>query len=131
MSKITRNLTPTPDSHFAPGPDCRVIRSASGRVGEACWSPRVVGARLRRLRAVSPAGVQIAAVADSAPDDHLAAGPYCRVEFSASGCAGGAGGCPTVGAGIISAAGGKIAEAAIAAPDDYFAASPPCCVMIA
>ena len=39
----------------------------------------------------------------SAPDDHFAAGPYCRVQRSAVGRVGGAGGCPTVGAGIVSA----------------------------
>ena len=32
----------------------------------------------------------------SAPDDHFAAGPHCRVTASASGRVSGAGGCPTV-----------------------------------
>ena len=41
----------------------------------------------------------------STPDDHFAAGPHCRVSSSASGRVGGAGGCPTVGAGIVSPAG--------------------------
>ena len=41
----------------------------------------------------------------AAPDDHLAAGPHCRVRVSAIGRVGGAGGCPTVGAGIVSPAG--------------------------
>ena len=45
-----------------------------------------------------------AAVA-SAPDDHFAAGPHCRVTVSASGRVGGAGGCPTVRAGIVPPAG--------------------------
>src|SRR5437588_716080 len=98
--EISVNINPTPDDHFAAGPHCCVIRSASGRVGEAGWGPRVVGAERRRLRAVSPAGIQIATVANSAPDDHLASGPHCGVEFSASGRAGAAGGCPTVGGGI-------------------------------
>src|SRR4029077_5204818 len=55
--KIPANINPTPDDHFAAGPHCCVIRSASGRVGEAGSCPRVVGARRRRLRAVSPASV--------------------------------------------------------------------------
>ncbi len=41
----------------------------------------------------------------SAPDDHFTAGPHCRVIDSRIGRVGGAGGCPTVRAGIISAAG--------------------------
>ena len=44
----------------------------------------------------------------SAPDDHFAAGPDCRVRVSGSGRAGGAGGCPTVCAGIVSPAGVQI-----------------------
>ena len=41
----------------------------------------------------------------SAPDDHFSAGPHCRVTVSGRGRVGGAGGCPTVRAGIVSAAG--------------------------
>ena len=44
----------------------------------------------------------------SAPDDHLAAGPNCRVRIAGAGRVGGAGGCPTIGAGIVSAASVKI-----------------------
>ncbi len=40
-----------------------------------------------------------------APDDHFAAGRHCRFACSSRGRVGGAGGCPTVGAGIISPAG--------------------------
>ena len=47
----------------------------------------------------------------SAPDDHFAAGPHCRVKVSGSGRAGGAGRCPTVGAGIVSPAGVENAAA--------------------
>ena len=42
--------------------------------------------------------------ARSAPDDHFAAGPDCRVS-SGSRCVGRAGGCPTIRAGIVSPAG--------------------------
>ena len=45
---------------------------------------------------VSPASVQIAGIAISAPDDHFTAGPHCRVTVSGRGRIGGAGGCPTV-----------------------------------
>src|SRR5207247_3167201 len=73
---------------------------------------------------VSPAGVKKAAI-KSTPDDHFAAGPHCRVTVSASGRAGGAGRCPTVGAGIVSPAG--VQKAAIkSTPDDHFAAGPHC-----
>ena len=41
----------------------------------------------------------------SAPDDHFAAGPDCRVTGSASGRVGGAGGGPTVSDGIVLSAG--------------------------
>ena len=41
----------------------------------------------------------------SAPDDHFTAGPDCRVIGSGSGRIGGAGGCPTVRARIVSPAG--------------------------
>ena len=43
--------------------------------------------------------------ASSAPDDHFAAGPHCRVISSGIGRVGGAGGCPTIRAGIVSSAG--------------------------
>ena len=43
----------------------------------------------------------------SAPDDHFAAGPDCRVNVSGSGRVGGAGGCPAIRAGIVSPAGVK------------------------
>src|SRR5207247_6519912 len=74
-------------------------------------------------------GVKIAAATDSAPDDHLASSPHCRVLNPASRRVGQAGGCPTVGAGIVSATGVKIAAAASAStPDDHFAPGPDCCV---
>ena len=117
-----------PDDHFAAGPHCRVKLSGSGRAGGAGSNP-VVGAGNRQTGAVSPAGVQIAAAAGSAPDDHFGAGPHCRVKVSGSGRAGGAGSCPTVGAGIVSPAGVKIAAAIKSAPDDHFAAGPHCRVI--
>ena len=49
-------------------------------------------------------------VVTSAPDDHFTAGPHCRVIFSGSGRVGGAGGCPTIRAGIVSPAGVQIAR---------------------
>ena len=99
--------------------------SGSGRVGGAGGCPTVGDG------VVSSAGVEMVAVAvPSAPDDHFAAGPDCRVTISGSGRVGGAGGCPTVGDGIISAAGVQIAAAGTAAPDDHFAAGPDCRVTI-
>ena len=69
--------------------------SVTGRVGGAGGCP-TVGARI-----VPPAGVQIAAVIASTPDDHFTAGPNYRVSSPGDGRVGGAGGGPTVGAGIV------------------------------
>ena len=49
----------------------------------------------------------------SAPDDHFTAGPDCRVTDSGSGRVGGAGGCPTIRAGIVSPAGVQDASRSI------------------
>ena len=62
----------------------------------------------------------------STPDDHFAAGPDCRVSVSAGGRVGGAGGCPTIRAGIVSPAGVQKIVAIISAPDDHFTAGPDC-----
>src|SRR5207253_5813454 len=67
---------------------------------------------------------------DAAPDDHFAAGPHCRMLVSGIGRVGGGGGCPTVGAGIISPAGVQIAADTSSAPDDHFAAGPDCRVTV-
>ena len=69
------------------------------------------------------------AAVGSAPDDHFAAGPDCRVTDSADGRVGGAGGCPTVGAGIISARRCSNTCRRRSAPDDHFAAGPDCRVI--
>ena len=90
----------------------------------------LVAVQLSVLGLYLPAGVQIASTAiPSAPDDHFAAGPHCRVKVSASGRVGGAGGCPTVGAGIVSPAGVQKAADDHSAPDDHFAAGPNCRVI--
>ena len=61
----------------------------------------------------------------SAPDDHFTAGPDRRVRAPGSGRVGGAGGCPTVRAGIVSPAGVKNAfPESRPAPDDHFRAGP-------
>ena len=69
------------------------------------------------------------AVADSAPDDHFTAGPHCRVIVSGSGRVGGAGGCPTIRAGIVSPASVQIAWSSLSTPDDHFTAGPDCRVI--
>src|ERR1700704_2582280 len=58
------------------------------------------------------------------PDDHFAASPHCRVPISCRGRVGGAGGCPTVRAGIVCPAGVKKETAIPSAPDDHFTAAP-------
>ena len=62
------------------------------------------------------------------PDDHFAAGPYCRVTRSGRRRVGGAGSCPTVRAGIVSAAGIEEFERArrCSSPDDHLIAGPDC-----
>src|SRR5205807_4908115 len=73
---------PISDDHFGAGPHCRVAPSGSGRVAGAGGGP-TVGAGI-----IPPAGVKRAVtvnVGASAPDDHFAAGPHCRVVHAASG----------------------------------------------
>src|SRR5206468_2377814 len=66
----------------------------------------------------------------SAPKDHFTAGPDGSVIDSRRRRVGGAGGCPTVGGGIIFAAGVQIAAAPQSAPDDHFTAGPDCRVSV-
>ena len=66
----------------------------------------------------------------SAPDDHFTAGPDCRVNASGSGRVGGAGGCPTIRAGIVSPAGVRRRWRPSSAPDDHFTAGPDCRVTV-
>ena len=116
VSEVGRSA---PDDHFAAGPHCRVSHRPAGALVV------LVAVQLSVLGLYLPAGVQIAAAVISAPDDHFAAGPHCRVSSSASGRAGGAGGCPTVGAGIVSPAGVQKLPSK-STPDDHFAAGPHC-----
>ena len=94
-----------PDDHFAAGPDCRVT-SIGHRARWWCWWPSNYPCWDCICRRCSNSGAAII----SAPDDHFAAGPHCCVIASGGGRVGGAGGCPTVGAGIVSAAGVRIAD---------------------
>src|SRR5439155_21251752 len=104
--------------------DCRVIVPGSGRIGGAGSCPTVSGG------IVSVAGVHLIAYhcpVTSAPKDHFAPGPHSCVVSSGSGRVGGTGGCPTIGAGIISPASVKKVVAAIisgSAPDNHFAPGP-------
>ena len=109
---------------------CRRLAVAVGsrrRSCSRCWSRRW----RTGLRAVSPASVQDRLPVKSAPDDHFVAGPDCRVIDSGSGRVGGAGGCPTIGARIVSPASVQIAAGIVnSAPDDHFAAGPHCRVNV-
>jgi len=61
-----RNSNPSPDDHFAAGPDRCVIVSGLGRVGDARGCPSVNDG------VVMPAGVQREEIGIfSAPNDHL------------------------------------------------------------
>ena len=89
----------------------------SGRIGGAGGGP-TVGAGI-----VSPAGVQRLPPIRSAPDDHLAAGPHCRVLVSALGAL------VVLVAVQLSVLGLYLPPvfniaSVVSAPDDHFAASP-------
>src|SRR5947209_6228958 len=117
------SIFPPPDDHFTAGPDCRVTVSRGRCVGGAGGRPTI------RAGIVSPPCVHIVRAIKSAPDDHFhfTASQHCRRTISGSGRGGGAGGCPTFRAGIVSAAGVKNATVrASATPDDHFAATPDC-----
>ena len=92
-------IIPAPDNHFIAGPNCRVIVSGTWRAGGVGSDPNI------RIRIVSAAGVEKAAVNRSTPDNHFTAAPDRRVKVSDRGRVCGAGGYPTVGARIVSPAG--------------------------
>ena len=89
----------TPDDHFTAGPHCSVIDRAAGALVV------LVAIQLSVLGLYFPPVFKSTAYRQSAPDDHFAAGPDRRVTASGSGRVGGAGGCPTIRAGIVSPAG--------------------------
>ena len=111
-----------PDDHLAggTGPHGRVSVSGIGRIGGAGGGPTISAGT------IPSAGVQNSMTFEifSAPDDHLAAGPDCSEIESAIGRVSGAGGCPTISAGIISAAGVESVSIDASAPDDHFAVGP-------
>ena len=75
-----------------------------------------------RARIVSAARICIGATGSSTPDNHFAAGPYCRVIISPSGRVGDAGGCPAIDGRVVSAAAVQIlvADAAVLRPKQSF-----------
>ena len=90
---------PAPDDHFAASPHCRVtsICAVGALVVLVAIQLSVPGLYLPPvLKRVDATG--------STPHDHFAAGPHCRVKVAAVGRVGGAGGCPTIRAGIVSPA---------------------------
>jgi hypothetical protein len=115
----------TPNNHFSAGPDCCVLLSGRGRVGGAGGCPTI------RAGIISPAGIPILARPPpriSAPNDHLTAGPDCRMILSNLGRVGRAGSCPTIRAGIVSAAGVE-PRGTRSAPNNHFPAGPYCGVI--
>ena len=93
---------------------------------------RVAGARgcpTLSARIISPASIQIAVAASSAPNDHLAARPDRRVIKSPIRRVGGAGRCPAVDTGIVLGASIQPVRnpiKKISTPDDHFTAGPDC-----
>src|SRR5205823_11885047 len=101
----------TPDDHFSAGPHRRVIGSSSDlNWGDTSRRPAI------RVGIIFATGVQLACVTVAAPDDHFSACPHCSMPDSGLGSVSGAGGCPAIGAGIVSPARRIISPA----PDDHF-----------
>ena len=95
-------------------------------VQTAVWRARASGAlvvlvfvHLLLPELYLPASIKNAVGIKSAPDDHLAACPNCRVSVSAIGGAAGTDGRPTVRAWIVSAASVEIADEISTAPNDH------------
>ena len=83
------------------------------------------------MRAVSSAGIDLTGFALPAPDDHFTPGPDCGVIRPGIGRISDAGGCPRIGAGIVSSASVKQNEISIlSTPNDHFAAGPDCPVTV-
>ena len=93
--------------------------SPRGDIGGTSRCPSV------SARDVSPAGVLVRKTAGpTSPDNHLTAGPYCRVPVAISWRVASVGSCPAVCAGAVSTAGVKILRAIIPAPHNHFGAGP-------
>ena len=136
---VTRRGPPVPDRVLASGFSGRgligrVHVRAGDRAVRADQQNRPAESVVRRrsiLPTIPPTAVQGllplgANVTESAPNDHLTAGPDCRVIGSARGRVEGADACPTVRAGIVSSASAKpcVWETFYSTPDDHFAAGP-------
>src|SRR5436190_1302460 len=104
-----------------------MVLSGRGRVRHAGGCP-VVSSGI-----VSTAGVERRArpPVTTAPNDHLAAGPHCRLVDSTHWRIGGARGCPTISARKVSPAGVRKVSVLVvdknSAPNDHFAAGPDRC----
>src|SRR5260370_4331309 len=100
-----------------------------GRAAGAYRRPTVA----RRIVAASV--VQSAAAVDSAPNNHIAARPYCRVSETRGGWRAVGGGRwrwhPIVEHRIITGAIVEVAGAAASTPDDHLAPCPHRCIMAA
>ena len=102
---------------------CRQARWRGASGSSNCWSPGLY---------LPPVFKAVAAVV-SAPDDHFAAGPHCRVNVAAGGRVGGAGGCPTVRCRIVAPAGvqNDVANVSIRPRRSFRCRSTPPCDSIA
>ena len=114
----------TPDDHFAVIPNCRLVCSGTRRVTCASGHPTI------RAGIISPTGVQNVAriKIDATPNNHFAAGPYCRMAVSGFGSTGNAGSCPTICSQIISPTGVHVSRHDQCHPKRSFRcqSKPPC-----
>ena len=112
-----------PDDHFTAGPDCRVTYRPEGALVV------LVAVQLSVLGLYLPPVFESLLAIRSAPDDHFTAGPDCCVPLG-RGRVGGAGGCPTIRAGIVSPAGVQNARGTHPPQTIISAAGPDCRVTV-
>ena len=109
----------TPHNHFAASPYSGVTGSGRGRIDQGGKNPTI------HARNISTAGIcNVECFIHAAPDDHLPAGPNCRVANPPERNVREPQRRPTISVGIVPAAGMQRVRAITSSPDDHFAASP-------
>src|SRR5262249_42598678 len=86
-----------PDDHFTASPYGCELRSFDGRVGQARGHPTTPCQEIVSSTGVQQASHEILPT----PNDHLAAGRYCRMPKTPGGRIGSAGWRPTIGDGVV------------------------------
>ena len=100
-----------------------MIEPCGGRVSRTGRCPSICAG------IISATGIENAAAVPSAPDDHFATGPDCRVKEASRRRVSRARRGPTI-VGIVSPATVQVTFVTIPAPHDHFAAGPHCAVAV-